>query len=191
MNNQVIILGAFHETIELCELCESEIVGIIDNRIKGSFMGYPILGNDIDVLYLSEKYTAIPLVIAPDSSSVKKQLFQLYGEAGFDFATVISPRSFISKSASVGKGCIIQSGVNISSNVKIGRFCKLNFNANVMHDVCIVDFSIIGPNAVVLGRSQIGGGVYIGANSTIEHDTIIENSVRVQTASYVANKNNE
>lgn len=187
MNNQVIILGAFHETIELCELCEFDIVGIIDNKIKDSFMGYTILGSDDDVLELAKTYKAIPLVNAPDSSVVKEKLFHIYGGVGFDFVTVISPRSLISKTAIIGKGSIIQSGVNLSSNVKIGRFCKLNFNANVMHDVSIGNFSIIGPNAVVLGRSQLGECVYIGANSTIEHDTIIENGVRVQTASYIVN----
>lgn len=189
MYQQVIILGAFHETIELCELCGTEIIGVIDNKAKGSFMGYPILGNDDDVLELATAYKEIPLVNAPDSSLVKKKLFLLYSDAGFDFATIISPRAFISKSASVGKGCIIQSGVNISSNVKIGRFCKLNYNANVMHDVSLGDFTIIGPNAVVLGRSQLGESVYIGANSTIEHDTVIVDGTKVQTASYIVNHN--
>lgn len=189
MRHQIIILGAFHETIELCELCETEIVGVIDNEIKGSFMGYPILGTDDDLLELANVYKEIPLVIAPDSSLVKKKLFHLYSKAGFDFATIISPRSFISKSASIGKGCIIQSGVSISSNVKIGGFCKLNINANVMHDVNVGDFTIIGPNAVVLGRAQIGESVYIGANSTIEHDTVIVDGTKVQTASYIVNHN--
>lgn len=189
MNHQVIILGAFQETIELCELCGMEIVGIIDNNQQDSYSGYPILGTDNDIKEIADRYIDIPLVNGPDSSIVKKKLFEKYKNAGFDFISVISPRANISKSAVVGEGCIVQSGVNLSSNVKIGRFCKLNFNANVMHDVCVGDFSIIGPNAVLLGRSQLGEGVYIGANSTIEHDTIIDNSVRVQTASYIVNHN--
>lgn len=189
MNKSVIILGAFHEIIELCEFCGFDIVGIVDNMNKGSFMGYTILGNDEDVIKQAIKYKGIPLVNAPDSSLVKKKLYQMYSVAGFGFATVISPRSFISKSAIIGEGCIIQSGVNVSSDARIGSFCKLNFNSNIMHDVQIGDFTIVAPNAVVLGRANIGEECYIGANATIEHDSIIDNQTKIQTASYIFNHN--
>ena len=164
-------------------------VGVVDNTIKVSFMGYSILGNDEDMIVLSDSFNKTPLVIAPDSSLVKKKLYHFYKDVGYDFETVISPRAFISKSAIIGKGSIIQSGVNLSSNVKIGRFCKLNFNCNIMHDVSVGDYTIVAPNAVVLGRSRIGESVYVGANSTIEHDTVIESEARIQTASYICNHN--
>ena len=189
MNHQVILLGAFQETIELCELCGMKIVGIIDNNQQGLYSGYPILGTDNDIKDIAERYKDIPLVNGPDSSVVKKKLFEKYSNAGFRFISVISPKANISKSAVLGDGCIVQSGVNISSNAKIGCFCKLNFNVNVMHDVRVGNFTIIAPNAVLLGRSQIGEAVYIGANSTIEHDSVINRESRVQTASYIVNNN--
>lgn len=186
---KVIILGAFQETVELCELCGLEIVGIVDNGQDKSFSGYPILGSDEDRFVLAKHYQDALLVNGPDSSRVKKKLFDLYTILGFRFATVVSPKANISKTAIIGEGSIIQSGVNVSSNAKIGCFCKLNFNANIMHDVTVGDFTIIAPNVVVLGRSQIGNEVYIGANSTIEHDTVIENGIRIQSASYIVNNN--
>lgn len=189
MNNDIIIIGAFHETIELCELCGFHIVGIIDNARVGTYLGYPILGNDDDARILYEEYPHAGIVLGPDSSIVRQKLFLHYSQIGFSFATVVSPKAFISKSASIGEGSIVQSGVNVSANSHIGRFCKLNFNCNIMHDVCVGDYSIIAPCAVVLGRSRIGESVYIGANATIDHDSFVANSTQIQSSSFYTNHN--
>jgi sugar O-acyltransferase (sialic acid O-acetyltransferase NeuD family) len=186
---KVIILGAFHETIELCELCGMDVVGLVDNNMKGLYCGYPIIGTDNDVTLLAEKYKEeVLLVNGPDSSKVKRILAKKYGEAGFSFATVVSPKANVSKSAKIGEGSIVQSGVNISSNSQIGKFCKFNFNSNVMHDVKMGDYVVIAPNSVILGRAEIGDDVYIGANSTIEHDTIVKNETKIPTATYFNNE---
>lgn len=167
MSSKIILVGGFHELIELC--CETgyEIVGIIDNALKNSYMGYPILGCDDNAKDLFDIYGEFPLVITPDSPKVRSILFNLYSSKGFSFATIISKRANISPSAIIGEGVVIQSGVNVSSSTHIGNFVKLNSSANVMHDTKIEAFTTIAPNAVVLGRVHIGKKVYIGANSTI------------------------
>ena len=140
MVNKVILVGGFHEMIELCEDCGYSIVGIIDNTISTNYWNYPIIGTDGDCQELYKKYADIPLVITPDAPIVRKNLFQLYAKVGFHFETVISPSARISRSATIGIGSVIQSGVNVSSNALIG--------------------------AVLLGKVSIGEGAYIGANST-------------------------
>jgi sugar O-acyltransferase (sialic acid O-acetyltransferase NeuD family) len=167
MNKRIIIVGAFHEIIELCEDCGFQIVGIIDNKLQNNFMGYPIIGTDADVSKLYKTYAYCEIVISPDSSGLRSKLSDLYSQAGFDFATVISPRATISRSATIGKGTVVQSGVNVSAGTIIGKFVKLNTGANVMHDNHIGDFVTIAPNAVVLGYVNVGSSCYIGANSTI------------------------
>lgn len=181
---KVIVLGAFLETIELCELCGYEIVGIIDNDVKKSFSGYPILGRDDDKYSLVKEFDKVSLVNGPDSSKIKKKLYDDYRLAGFSFATVISPGAYISKSAIIEEGCIIQSGVTVSSNVHIGKCCKLNYNCTIMHDVRINDYSILAPNSVVLGRVHIGERVYIGASATVNHDMNVEDGIIIPTASF-------
>lgn len=179
MNKQIIIIGGFHEIIELCENSNYEIIGIIDNNINGFYLSYPILGNDNDAKLLFNKYGTIPLAITPDSPCIREKLFCYYSQIGFTFETIISPRSRVSKSATIGVGTIIQDGVNVNAFTKIGNFVKLNTNCNVMHDCDIGDFVTIAPNAVVLGKISIGHNTYVGANSTIlpekkiEHNSII------------------
>ncbi|MDE6451740.1 MAG: hypothetical protein K2L23_05535 [Odoribacter sp.] len=167
MDSEVILVGGFHEIIELCESTGKHIIGIIDGRLKGNFMNYPILGEDKDAVELFEKFKNIPLIITPDSPQVRCQLFEYYASIGFSFTSVISPLAHISAHAVLGKGIVIQAGVSVSSFACIGDFVKLNVNSNVMHDSIVGNFSTVAPEAVVLGRVQIGKGVYIGANATV------------------------
>lgn len=174
---KIILIGGFLETIELCSLYGYTVIGIIDNRAV-RFEGIPVIGTDKDAAALFEQYRAYPCVLTPDQPAVRERLYHYYKGIGFSFASLVSPRAFISESASIGEGCIIQSGCNVSSNTRIGKFVKLNSFANVMHDVVVGDFSTIAPNAVVLGHVTIGGKAYIGANSTvIQNHQIGENSV--------------
>ena len=163
----VIVVGAFHEVIELCENCRRKIVGIIDNRLEGTYEGYPILGKDIDARSLYRKYQNCELIISPDSPLIRKRLVHYYSEVGFSFATLISPNAYVSKTAKVSEGCVVQAGVILSAFVKIGRFVKLNVRSTIMHDNTVGDYVTIAPHAVGLGGVQINSMAYIGANATI------------------------
>lgn len=162
--DRVILIGYFTETIELCEKCGCSIVGVVDSDDKGS---YPYLGNDECFINNYLNYLDIPLVITPDSPSVRKRLYERYKNLGFRFKTLIAPEAIISKSANISEGCVIQSLCSISSNVCLGKCVRVNTMANIMHDTVVGDFSTIAPNAVLLGSCNIGPECYIGANSTV------------------------
>ena len=159
--------------IELCEKVGFNIVGIIDSALEGYYLGYPILGTDNDAENIYSKYGDCKLVLTPDSPIVREKLVRLYKPIGWEFATIISPYSKISKYATIGEGTIIQDGVNVSAFTKIGNYVKLNTNANIMHDNNIGDFVTVAPNAVSLGRITIGMSSYVGANATILPEVIV------------------
>lgn len=182
---KIILVGGFSEIIELCELSNVEITGIIDNQLQGKYRGYKIIGTDRDACKLFKRFNKFPVVISPDMPRVRRQLSELYEKIGFDFCNLIHPLSTISKSASLGIGVIIQNGVNLSADVVINNFVKMNTRANVMHGCVIGGFSTIAPNAVVLGRVKIGEGCYIGANATILNDLLISDGAVVGAAAIV------
>lgn len=162
---RVILVGGFSELFELCELCGYTVFGYVDSEKRNDEYNY--LGDDSVVLNHSEKYNEFPVIISPDNPQVRKELFDQYSKKGFKIISLISPNAYISESAQIGEGCIIQSFCNVSCNSIIGKGVRLNTYANVMHDVSIDDFSIIAPNAVILGRCKIGRETYIGGNATI------------------------
>lgn len=167
MNDKVILVGGFVEIIELCENINIEIIGIIDPIYKHNYLGYPIIGTDLNVKKIKRVYSEIPLTITPDKPDLREKLSVLYMKHGFKFKTLISNQAYISKSALIGSGVVIQNAANISSEVQIGDFVKVNSCANIMHNVDIGQNTTIAPNAVILGYSTIGSGCYIGSNATI------------------------
>ncbi len=185
MNKRVIIVGGFHEIIELCENCGLTIVGIIDNNLSGSYYGYNVLGKDEDASSLYCQYCDCEIVITPDSPKIREKLAVHYSSIGFNFATIISPESRISKTATIEKGSIIQAGVNVSAATRIGKFVKLNTNSNVMHDCEISDFVSIAPNAVCLGRVHVEKSAYVGSNSTILPELVIGSNAIVGAGAVV------
>jgi len=182
MIKEIIIVGAFHEVIELAENNGYEIKGLIDSRKTGKYMGYEIIGNDSDAEFLSKQY---PLIITPDKPVVREQLYLCYKILGYRFISLISKASKISKSTFVAEGTVIQNGVNVSSECRIGKFVKLNTNCNIMHNTEVGDFSTIAPNAVILGRVKIGRNCYIGANATVLPDRTIGNNVVIGAGAVV------
>lgn len=181
----IILIGAFHEMVELCEDAGLKIAGIIDNDCKGEFYGYPVIGTDADAAAVHLKYPGCSAVLTPDPPQTRKKLVDIYRPAGFSFINVIHPGATISRSARIGEGTIIQNGVNVSANCTVGSFCKLNTRCNVMHDNVIGDYSTIAPNAVLLGYVSVGNMSYIGANSTILPHCQIGNDVMIGAGAVV------
>ncbi|MEI7897571.1 MAG: NeuD/PglB/VioB family sugar acetyltransferase [bacterium] len=182
---EVILVGGFHEMIELCEQCNVRIVGIFDSNRSGEYMKYRILGSDEYAKNHADEFRQYPIILSPDKPSLREKLFHFYNDAGYSFAGLISPTAQISGTAHIDSLAIIQHGVNVSSNATIGRFVKLNSLCNIMHDVVVDDFTTIAPNAVVLGYVAIGKSCYIGANSTILPERKLGNGVMVGAGAVV------
>ena len=85
-----------------------------------------------------------------------------------------TPVSFIFRNTqilsrvNIESGAIIMPGAVVSTKVALGQFAHLNFNSYVAHDCKIGDFVTISPNVTCCGNTHIGGGVLIGAGSSIK-----------------------
>jgi sugar O-acyltransferase (sialic acid O-acetyltransferase NeuD family) len=181
----IILVGGFHEMIELCEQCNVNIAGIFDNQLQGEYLGYKILGSDQDAINHSAQFRHYPVILSPDSPTLREKLFHLYQEAGYTFDGLISPTARISRTSHIDPLAVIQHGVNVSSNVAIGRFVKLNSLCNIMHDSIVQEFTTVAPNAVILGYVKIGRNCYIGANSTILPKQQLGNRIMVGAGAVV------
>jgi len=182
---KIILVGGLPETIELCELCGYKIIGIIDYKDEERICGHPVLGKDHDAAKIRQKLPGIPVLIAVDKPAVRKNLVNIYHQAGFLFASLISQKAYISPSAKLGEGVIIQSFCNVSTNVGLGDFVKVNTYANIMHDCVLEPYSTIAPNAALMGHVYVGEASYIGANATIIQSNCIGRSVIVGAGAVV------
>jgi len=177
--DSIILIGGFSDTIELAELCGKKILGIVDNKLQGSYMGYEVFGDDHIALELFKEFSDVPLIITPDTPTTKEKLVTYYGKIGFSFTRLIAPGARISRYAQIGEGVIIHNGADISAMVIIGNFVRVNTYAVVGHDTKVGAYTTIAPSVVILGRVSIAESCYIGANSTIFPEIQINKNVIV------------
>ena len=90
MKTKVILIGGFSEIIELCELCNYDIIGIIDNNLKKSYMDYEIIGDDKSAEKIYKSHKNIKLIVTPDLPKTRKIIVQYYSKIGFKFCSLIS-----------------------------------------------------------------------------------------------------
>lgn len=167
MGSELILVGGFHEMVELCGLCGAAVRGIIDPALRGDYCGIPVLGGDDAAAEALRRFPGVPVVFSVDAPAARERLARIYAGLGFGFASLVSPHARLSRWHVLGKGVTVQSGAYVSCNARIGDFAKVNACATIMHDVAVGEFSTVAPRAVVLGRAAIGRLCYIGANATL------------------------
>jgi len=163
----ILLVGGFPEVIELCELCDVNIVGIVDPTSDSQIRGIPVVGTDDDAHQLGAAFSSVPVLLGVDRPDRRQQLAAIYTAAGFEFFSLISPHAQISPSARIGAGVTIQSGCHVSTNAVLGDFVRLNVGATVMHDCQVADFATLAPGALLLGTVTVGRGSYVGAHATV------------------------
>lgn len=195
---EIIIIGAGGLGLETADLIEQineskpyktwKILGFVDDNIEmhGRKIGkYEVLG---DVKFLINKFKCkrINVVIAIADTEIKRKL--LYKTSSyFKFPTLIHPTSIISKSSTIGKGCLIFANCIISSEVKIRDFVTMNPKCGIGHNSKICDFSSLMWNVNVSGNVTIMRGCYLGTNCTIIQNVTIEPTCTIGAGAVVIN----
>ncbi len=181
---KIVIIGASGFGKEVLDILRndpnSEVVGFIDKneRLSGSKInGVPVLGNDALLAKLNSEGVS-SAVVAIGDRRIRRKLFDLASECGYELINVIHPSAYISQSIELGRGIIIYGGIVINTNVHIGDNILFNSGATIGHDTKIEDDVNINPGVDIAGRVLIKRGAYIGIGaSIIENITIGEGSI--------------
>ena len=173
MNKKEIILvgGGGH-----CKSCidiieqegKFEITGIIDipEKVGTSVLGYQIIGSDVDLRSISQKYSNFLITVGQIESSVLRiKLFNQLIDLGANFPVIISPFSFVSKHARIEKGTIILHHVIVNASAIIGKNCIINSKALIEHDAIIGDHCHISTGAIINGGVKVGNNTFFGSGA--------------------------
>jgi len=174
MRENILIVGGGGHARSLIDVIEQEgkfnIVGIIDKKelIGSSVLGYKIIGSDDDLEELRKDCEfAVVGVGQIKTPKVRIKIFNQLKELDFKLPTIISPRAYISKYASIKEGSVVMHNALINANAKIGRNCIINTKALIEHDVVVEDNSHISTGAILNGGVRVKKSSFIGSNATI------------------------
>jgi sugar O-acyltransferase (sialic acid O-acetyltransferase NeuD family) len=107
------------------------------------------------------------IIVAIGENRARLALSLELAATGFEFPTLISPRAYVSPSATVGSGSVIFPGALVNANAKIGRHCIVNSGSIIEHGSELGEGVHISPGAVLAGNVIIGRATWIGAGATV------------------------
>jgi sugar O-acyltransferase (sialic acid O-acetyltransferase NeuD family) len=139
-----------------------EIINNLNLPIKHSFINPKFI-----TLLKPELESYQDCFLGVNKSHNKKKVFDVFNINISNFINIIHKTSSISKTTTLGKGCLINSLVSVAAHTKVGNFVSLNRNSSVGHHTIIENYVTIQPGANVCGFVSIGEGTLIGVGANV------------------------
>lgn len=176
------------------------VAGIVDDGLPAgaSILGIPVLGGAalLPDLFAGGLRLAINGVGGINHYEVRLRVFESLAQAGFSCPAVVHPaawiepsavledgvqvlaQSYVSSSARVGFGTVINAGVVVSHDCTLGQVVNLSPGAMLAGGVSVGDYTQIGMAATVNLNIKIGRCVRIGNGATVKADVPPDTVVR-------------
>jgi len=190
-DNKIILIGGGGHCVSVIDVIEQEgrfqVAGVVDRKnVGGKVLGYPIIASDDELQRIAKEYKNFLVTVGHVLSNEPRiRFFDELRKLGGKFPTIISPRSYVSKHATVGEGTIVMHHAFVNANANVGKNTIVNSGAIIEHDATIGDHCHISTAAVVNGGCKIGDHTFIGSNAVIKQYLTIENNVTVGAGSVV------
>jgi sugar O-acyltransferase (sialic acid O-acetyltransferase NeuD family) len=188
----IILIGGGGHCKSVIDVIEQEgqfkIAGIVDKPefLGSDILGYSVIGNDSDLGILVKKYKYALVTVGQIKSPIlRMKLFELAKKSGFILPNIISPRAYISKYTTVGKGTIIMHDVLINADAQIGENCIINSKVLIEHDCSISNHCHISTSATINGGVIVKSGSFIGSGVTTKESIIIGKNSFIKAGSLV------
>lgn len=86
---------------------------------------------------------------------------------GVPFVSVIHPSARVSRRATVGRGVVVNGGVQVATHSNIGDHVILNRGALIGHHNTIRPFATISPGANLAGNVTVGERAWVGLGANV------------------------
>ncbi len=164
MDKNLLIIGAGVYGLVAKEIAESMgcfgKIAFVDDNAKRTPSGIEVIGTVGDIESLSSEYDSF--IVAIGNSAVRLKLIQeIEDKTTCRIVSLVSPRAYISPSAQIGKGCIIEP-------------------MSVVHTQCeLMTGCLVSAGAVVNHASTCSDGVHVDCNATVKGYTVVPEGMKV------------
>jgi tetrahydrodipicolinate N-succinyltransferase len=101
-------------------------------------------------------------IVAIGNSGFRLELTEKLRNAGYTIATIICPLAYVSKSAVINEGCIVEAMSVVNTESVIDKCCFISAGAVVNHN------------------SVIGEGCHIDCHATVRSNAVVEAKTKVE-----------
>lgn len=160
--NALLILGAGQYGLVAKEIAEA--MGCFDN-IEFLDDDNPIAVGKLEDI---ERLHFDSIFISIGNPEIRARLTQRVLASKYNLVSLIHPMAYISPSASICTGCIVEAGAAISSNSMLGVGCIVMANVVVGHDAHVGAFCQLKYNSTIAERAILPDGAVVKANAMWE-----------------------
>lgn len=171
MIQNLLIVGAGIYGLVAKEIAESMgcflRIDFVDDGAKETPDGTSVIGTTKDLPELSKRYTNV--IVAIGNPVVRQKLIHIIEEETLlRLVTLVSPRAYVSPSAQIGKGCIIEPMAVVHTGAALGKGCLICAGAVVNHAAMCGDCVQVDCNATVDGNTVVPGGIKVASGTVYE-----------------------
>ena len=139
-------------------------IGFVDDKVKTMPNGTAVAGTTQDIARLAGEYTDV--VVAIGNPQVRLSFLErLAAVPSIQIAKLISPRAYISPSASLMEGCIVEPMAVVHTDCVIGKACIISAGAVINHTSTCGDAVHVDCNATVAGYTNVPTGLKIAGGT--------------------------
>lgn len=174
MNKNLLILGAGQYGTVAKEIAEAmgcfEKIDFLEDtfglgKTEGSYHEQSI-GKLTDYEKFTEEYTYA--IVAIGSAEHRKEWTEKLTESTYRIPVLLSPLAYVSKSAQLRYGDVVEPMAVVHANVAVGIATYISAGAVVNHNSFVSDYCHINCNAVVMGGAVVASGTITKPCEVIE-----------------------
>lgn len=189
---RIAFIGSGDLAIDLCERVvlwkQYDVAGFFDgSREVGTLIcGYPVLGNDDDVidLYRQGIFDCIYIAIGYLKFQVRELLYHRFkGEV--PLANIISPTAYIHPTATLGEGVQLSDGTYIGQHAVIEDNVLITLQSIVNHGNHIKRHTYFSTRVTTAGNVTIGERCFVGVGVVISDGITVCDDVWLSPGSIV------
>jgi UDP-N-acetylbacillosamine N-acetyltransferase len=176
MNKNLLIIGASTYGVVAYEIATDmgcfEKIDFVDDERKTTPNGIDVVGTTQDIDELALQYSNI--IVAIGNPEVRLSLLnRIKEETPYRIVSLVSPKAYVSPSAQIMSGCIIEPMA-------------------VVHTGCVIAIGcFVSAGAVVNYASMCCDGVHIDCNATVADSTMIPAGMKIRCGEVYDRKNVE
>lgn len=188
MKHKLLIIGSGGHASSVIDAVEEgsdyEIIGLIDDfkEIGDRVGNYEVLGKIEDIVNIEDFRF---LFVAIGDNKERNKIMHTFGLC--NFAKIIHPTAYVSKSATTCEGVYIGANATVNANCFVSVGCIVNTNASLDHDSEMKPFSSLNPNSATGGKVKIGKNTTIGMGANIRNGITIGDNCFIRMGTTVIN----
>lgn len=141
------------------------ILGFLDpdpHALDGYHVDRSIIGDEADWEIKENQ----EFLIGISDPGIKERVVVDLKKKGAKMAALIHPTAFAAPDVKFGEGVVVFPTAYLSINVTVGDFAVIH-PCIIGHDVVIGDYSTLCGHCTVMGKTQIGKGVFMGSHVAV------------------------